>query len=254
RAGQQRRDRALPEPPPRDSRVGGRLEHAVHHVLRILLPAGLGDGRRAPAVGPLPEEVPRDSLDRAGLRGGLRHRPPLLPRQDRRGARRARAPDLPRVPDGEAPALRRGAGAPVAGYAGGGRRVRDSAQTLWRDRERRRDARLSPRDLLRRGHARADALGGDRAVGRALSRAAGRDDHLRLRPAQLLRPVQRRGGSPLSPAGDPGALRDGRVTAHRRSAIESTVLTTSTQTSTVTAGWRPGNAARTRISPPSGAK
>src|SRR5207245_1166817 len=137
-----------------------------------------------------------------------------------------------------------------AGHAGGGRRVRDGPQTLWRDRGRRRDARLSPRDLLRRGHARADALGGDRAVGRALSRAAGRDDHLRLRPAQLLRPVQRRGGSPLSPAGDPGALRDGRVTAHRRSAIESTVLTTSAQTSTVTAGWRPGNPARTRLSPP----
>src|SRR5207247_10989880 len=98
------------------------------------------------------------------------------------------------------------------------------------------------------------ALGGDGAVGRALSRAAGRDAHLLRRPAQLRRPVLRRGGSPLSPAGAPGAVRDGRVTAHRRSAIESTVLTTSAQTSTVTAGWRPGNAARTRISPPSGAK
>src|SRR5439155_14778443 len=229
-------------------------EHALHHVLRILLPGRLGDGRWTPPVGSLPDGLPHDSLDRARLRGSLRDRPPLLPREDRRRARGARAPHLPRVPDGEGPALRRRDRAAVARHRGCRRGLHAGAETLRRGRGRPRDGRLSPRDFLRRGHARADALGGDRAVGPALSRAAWRDDLLRLRPAQLLRPVQRRGRSPLSAEGDPGALRDGSVTAHRRSPIESTVLTTSIQTSTVTAGWRARSPARTRTSAPSGAK
>ena len=51
RAGRQGRDGALPEPARRRAGLAGRLEHALHHVLRVLLPAQLGDARHAVLVG-----------------------------------------------------------------------------------------------------------------------------------------------------------------------------------------------------------
>ena len=50
RAGQQRRHRALSEPPGRSARLGSRLQHALPHVLRVLQPDAVGDHRRAVAV------------------------------------------------------------------------------------------------------------------------------------------------------------------------------------------------------------
>ena len=117
RAGRQGRDGVLPEPTRRRAGLAGRLEHALHHVLRVLLPAQLGDAWARCCAG---TASPRRS---ACCRGSRSSRSrffvvwvAVFPRCDRAGLEAARTRHL-RVPAGEAMAIRRCHRAAIAGAA-----------------------------------------------------------------------------------------------------------------------------------------
>ena len=99
---------------------------------------------------------------------------PVLPRPDFSAQYAARQADLPFLPQGKAVVLRGHRPDADADDAQRGRRLHAGAAAVRRRGDLRGDARLSPGHLLRRDDAGADALGGDCAVGRALSGASGR--------------------------------------------------------------------------------
>src|SRR5439155_11590197 len=119
--------RTLPEPTQRYSRLGSGLEHALHHVLRVLLPAGVGDGGGALAMGPAPAGVSRHPVAGPRVRRRLRGLLSLLhgaalKRTRRMGWGRAQSAALPLLPAGPASPLRRGDRAPLPRDADGGGR------------------------------------------------------------------------------------------------------------------------------------
>jgi len=91
RANRQGRNGALSPSPRRRPRLAGGVEHAVHHVLRVLLPARVGTGGRCDRLGPLSGNLPLDSLDRTRGRRLLCDLAALLRRRDRSAQRCSRS-------------------------------------------------------------------------------------------------------------------------------------------------------------------
>src|SRR5690606_25524968 len=171
RAGREGRDGLLPEPARRRAGLAGRLEHALHHVLRVLLPALLGAGRRGAALGRAARRLPHAALGGARRGALLRRLGALLPRRDRARLAAPRPPAPPRVPPGAALAVPGRDRAALAGDARGGGRLHAVAAAVRRRGGLRADAGRAAARLLRRRHARPDARGGDLDVGAAVPRA-----------------------------------------------------------------------------------
>ena len=210
RAGGQGRDRALPEPEERRARLGARLEHALHHGLRALLPAALGHHRPRPPLGESsarPRGVPRACLSWPPRRASRRAS------RSGRFARRASPTRPGATARCSTRSARRGPGSTARSCCSARPRC---SRACWSTRLRRACSGSRSRfaqmlcylplvifGTLVPGPFRAVAV---TMWPTLFPEHAAADDRVRLRPAQLLRAVQRGDRAAVPAEDEPGAF------------------------------------------------